>query len=213
MAFALGAESMSLLPKAGEAEATSFHRFLPAAVAAVAILLNLHETHDPIAGLVTEGADGLHEAKTKAEEFATRQEKYARMQETTVPGQGILVAAIDGYLFNFKRNPVYTVDQAALEAPPPGFPVNTTPEKAARYFLDHGVRYVAIGSEKCDPIDLKVWEPRIGTSDPSKPDIWPQADWAPFIAGGLKELDALAAKATPVFSDSDFVIVDLATIH
>jgi hypothetical protein len=213
MAYALAAEAMSLLPKAGEAASFSFDRFVPAGVAGLAIFMNLHASQEPIMGLVTEGADGLHDAETRAADFRKREEKYARMQETTVPGQGILVAAVDGYLFNFERNPVYTIDLAALAAPAPGFPFNTTPENAARYLLDHGVRYVALAADRCNPIDPAVWEPRVGSSDPSNPDIWAQADWSPFIAGGLKELDALAARAKRVFSQPDFVIVDLDTLR
>jgi len=206
MAFALAAEAMALLSK--DAPITG-ERLAPPVVAAFGLLLNLHETRDVIGQIVTEGANALHDAHDKTAAFMDRRAKYDRMQAMTVPGAGILVAAVDGYLFDSARNPIYTVDHVALEAPPPGFPSNQPADVAAAYFLQHGVRYVAVGSEKADPIDLRVWGVRFGKGDSSNATLWPQADWADAIVPGIKELDTLTAGAKPVFSDSDYVIVDL----
>jgi hypothetical protein len=44
----------------------------------------------------------------------------------------------------------------------------------------------------------------------SNPAVPPQSDWAPFIVGGMKQIEALAKDYKRVYSDGDLVIVDLA---
>jgi len=210
MAFAFAAEAMADVSAVVEGP-VSFASFAPPVLAAIGLLLNLHESRDVIGQMATNGATALHEWRENkvALTLSERKEKYARMQSATAPGEGILVGTIDGYLFDFKRNPIYTVDHLGMQAPPPGFPSDQPVSVATEYLLEHGVRYLVVGAEKPDPIDLHRWGPRYLKGDSSDPTLWPQADWADFVVPGIKELDTLTGGCKRVYSDGEFVVVDL----
>ncbi len=210
MAFAIAGESMALLGGSDE-QAIRLGRLIPAALVTIALVLNLHERRDALIKEFQEDVDLLANAKTETEEFDARWHRYTEMQEKTDPGAGIMVLAVDGYLFDAKRNRIYTPDHPGLAGPKPGWPTQDSDDDAIRYFLANGVRYVVLSSERPDPFNLRTWISRVGTSHPDDPNVWVQADWAPFIVPALEQMDRIATLRKQVFKDEGFVIVDLAT--
>lgn len=67
---------------------------------------------------------------------------YLNGQAIVPPGAQILACAAYPFLFDFRRNPIYTVDHAGGASPPPGMPVMGTTDALTSYLRQRSIRYV-----------------------------------------------------------------------
>lgn len=69
--------------------------------------------------------------------------RYARAQVTVPADEGILADDYETFLYDFRRNRIYTMSDPGTCSPPPGMPYFQGAEAVAAYLLAHQVRYVA----------------------------------------------------------------------
>jgi hypothetical protein len=70
-------------------------------------------------------------------------DEFRAMQETVPKGERLMVRLSKNFLPDFRRNPIYIVDNPGMVSPPPGMPAFRGPEPLATYLLGDGIRYVA----------------------------------------------------------------------
>jgi hypothetical protein len=70
-------------------------------------------------------------------------ERYRRAQESVPAGEPILSRDLATILYDYGRNPIYTLNDPGSCSPPPGMPYFQGPEAVAAYLLSHNIRYVA----------------------------------------------------------------------
>jgi hypothetical protein len=210
MSLAIGAEAMGMLPSPNE-EGPRFGRLQPAILVACAAVAYVYATRDAAKKDFESCKAELSAAKSNAAGYESREQLYARMQGAMAAGEGVMVETLDGYLFDLRRNHVYTPDRPGMAAPAPGFP-KTSDDDAVRYLRSNGVRYlvgVVDGAPRPDPFNIGLWSARVGTSRPNDPGQWVQADMAPVMVPVMKLLDRLERTRKRVFNEDGFVVVDL----
>ena len=69
--------------------------------------------------------------------------RYTDMQQHVPAGETLVCHLEKPYLLNFNRNPVYIVDWAGGQSPPPGMPFFKGSEALADYLTAQGLRYLA----------------------------------------------------------------------
>lgn len=68
---------------------------------------------------------------------------YNDMQMVVPPGRKLLVRLNDNFALDFRRNEIFIADYPGGSSLPPGLPFQKGPEVMAKYFSDHGIRYIA----------------------------------------------------------------------
>jgi hypothetical protein len=121
------------LPRSDEARARAAHwRVAAAALLAGFVWIKASERPGPFAPL--RAPLGFAAESQRAD--------YRSAQAVVPPGAEILACASRPFLFDFGRNPIYTVDHAGGASPPPGMPVRGSTEAFAGYLRSVPIRYV-----------------------------------------------------------------------
>jgi hypothetical protein len=182
------------------------------ALATFAFAIHMHDTRGAIGSQYEEAIDAMLGADRSADELDERDARYRAMQAAMAPGAGVLSVTDEGYLFDFGRNHVMTLDHPGLASPAPGFPVGGGDDEYARFLKRNGVRYVAFAPGEADPYSIDIWEQRAAeANDYGDPSRWMQSDWAPVLVSVLREMTALTTKYAPVYSEGGYLVVDLNT--
>jgi hypothetical protein len=83
--------------------------------------------------------------------------------QQAVPAGEIILARLDkNYLFDFKRNPVYIIDNPGGVSLPPGMPFFLGSEPLAQYFLSHNIRYLAYSYKNQANFNLQLFGEALG---------------------------------------------------
>jgi hypothetical protein len=70
------------------------------------------------------------------------QQAYQHLQSLVPPGEKILTMVDASYWFDFKRNPIFSINAVGGSSPPPGIPFEKGPEALSNYLKGLGIRYV-----------------------------------------------------------------------
>jgi hypothetical protein len=68
----------------------------------------------------------------------------ARIQQSMPPGATALVNMKASYIFDFRRNTIYIGDHLGMATPPPGLPLNQSPEAQRQFLIHQGVHYIVL---------------------------------------------------------------------
>ena len=84
------------------------------------------------------------------------------LQASIPAGEPILARVDVPFLMDFKRNPIYVVDDPGMVSPPPGMPVNQGAEALAKYLLDLGIRFVVFSYDNEANFSYQNYAYRLG---------------------------------------------------
>lgn len=73
--------------------------------------------------------------------------QYKQVLDSVPAGAQVLVRVSKPFLFDFKRNEIFTVDWPGGASPPPGLPLMQDAEKIAAFLLEKSIRYVVYSYE------------------------------------------------------------------
>jgi hypothetical protein len=93
-----------------------------------------------------------------------QRESYRQLQSSIPPGQPVVTFLPMAHLFDYNRNPIYMIHLNSGISPPPGLPLEGSPQEIARYlrsrgikwFATHDVFWCAVG-EGSDPEAILRW--------------------------------------------------------
>jgi hypothetical protein len=77
----------------------------------------------------------------------------AKVQQAIPPGATVLDTSFHTFRYNFRRNPIFTVDNPGMASPPPGLPLDSSSAAQRQFLVDHGVDYLIF-----EPKDLMSCE-------------------------------------------------------
>ncbi len=135
---------------------------------------------------------------------------YEELQHAVPPGASIVAMVEEPYRFDFRRNRVDILDLPGIVGPDGGVPVFHGSDAVARYFLAHGLRYLAlVDTHTCTELySLRAWEAHAVNKL-----IGPQNFIAPWILDVFANLERLTHSRKHLFEAAGMVVVDLASLE
>ena len=131
--------------------------------------------------------------------------RYADMQQHVPAGETLICHLEKPYLLNFNRNPVYIVDWAGGQSPPPGMPFFKGPEALADYLTGQGLRYLAYSYANQAGFSHQAYADRIG------PDAHPWIRSESKCTFDFQDnIDELRKTRKALYDDGDICLIDLA---
>jgi len=115
---------------------------------------------------------------------------YAQLQEQVPAGEKILTMVDASYWFDYKRNPMVSINAVGGSSPPPGIPFEQGPEALAAYLKGLGIRYV-IAVDFNNAVLLytrKLW------NESTRPEWFYTQIWKPRFNDFMDNIDALAKR-------------------
>jgi hypothetical protein len=115
---------------------------------------------------------------------------YAHLQDLVPPGEKILTMVDASYWFDFRRNPIVSINAVGGSSPPPGIPFGQGPQALANYLKSLGYRYV-IAVDFNNAVLLytrRLW------NEATRPEWFYTALWKPRFNDFMDNIDALAAR-------------------
>jgi hypothetical protein len=130
-----------------------------------------------------------------------------RLQEPVPPGARLLAWIERPYLLDFRRNPVWVLDQPGAASPSPGLPLREGSEALARYLGAQGVRYVAFeyGAGGTVALYSPAIRPRFNLDRPAP---W-YRPYHEFAFALYVDMQALGRTRQRVHDDGRIFVVDL----
>jgi hypothetical protein len=113
---------------------------------------------------------------------------YAHLQSLVPPGEKILTMVDASYWFDFRRNPIVSINAVGGSSPPPGIPFGQGPQALADYLKSLGYRYV-IAVDFNNAVLLytrRLW------NEATRPEWFYRALWKPRFNDFMDNIDALA---------------------
>ena len=132
--------------------------------------------------------DQMHEVKPFFD--PSLKKAYADLQCLVPPGEKILTMVDAGYLLDYKRNPMVSINAVGGSSPPPGLPFEQGPDALASYLKGLGIRYV-IAVDFDNAVLLytrKLW------NESTRPEWFYTSIWKPRFNDFMDNIDALAAQ-------------------
>jgi hypothetical protein len=118
----------------------------------------------------------------------TVHEAYLELQSRVPAGDTILTMVDASFWFDFKRNPIYSINAVGGSSPPPGLPFEKGPEAVVAYLRTLGIRYI-IAVDFNNAVLLytrKLW------TQTTRPEWFYQKLWKPRFNDFMDNIDALA---------------------
>jgi hypothetical protein len=115
---------------------------------------------------------------------------YAHLQEQVPAGEKILTMVDASFWFDYKRNPMVSINAVGGSSPPPGIPFEQGPEALAAYLKGLGIRYV-IAVDFNNAVLLytrKLW------NESTRPEWFYTQIWKPRFNDFMDNIDALAKR-------------------
>jgi hypothetical protein len=115
---------------------------------------------------------------------------YAQLQEQVPAGEKILTMVDASYWFDYRRNPMVSINAVGGSSPPPGIPFEQGPEALAAYLKGLGIRYV-IAVDFNNAVLLytrKLW------NESTRPEWFYTQIWKPRFNDFMDNIDALAKR-------------------
>jgi hypothetical protein len=133
--------------------------------------------------------------------------EFQQMQSTVPKGQRLMVRLSKNFLPDFKRNPIYIVDNPGLVSLPPGMPAFRGPERLATYLLGKQIRYLAYsyvdGGGLTNRQISNIFDPKSGTN------AWILSN-TKLAVDFQDNLLRLALSRKKLFDDGRIFVLDLA---
>ena len=85
-----------------------------------------------------------YETSRTPAEMAVARATIQRAQQAVPPGANILEEVQEAYAFDWQRNPILFADYPGMAGPPPGLPLDGTPDALRAYLLAHNIHYLIL---------------------------------------------------------------------
>jgi hypothetical protein len=115
---------------------------------------------------------------------------YAQLQGLVPAGDTILTMVDASYWFDFRRNPIFSINAVGGSSPPPGLPFGQGPDALAAYFKRLGIRHI-IAVDFNQAVLLytrKLW------NESTRPEWFYRENWKPRFNDFMDNIDALAKR-------------------
>jgi hypothetical protein len=133
----------------------------------------------------------LHERGTERARFDAPSADYRDLQQHIPPGEAAAYAVFEGFRFDFRRNPIYSLDVLGGAGPEPGWPAYKGPKALGDYLEANGVHYL-------------VW---VDFDLPSE--FYNRAHWQTH----LSKAGSYLQKEAPLLLDAEDMIEKLSAMH
>ena len=165
---------------------------LPAAASAAALIVFMVVSSAQGGKELREQITGLPDQIKEVKPFfdPNLRKAYAQLQEQVPAGEKILTMVDASYWFDYRRNPMVSINAVGGSSPPPGIPFEQGPEALAAYLKGLGIRYV-IAVDFNNAVLLytrKLW------NESTRPEWFYTQIWKPRFNDFMDNIDALAKR-------------------